>query len=204
MSDSEGKKAYHHGDLRQALLTEAAALLREEGEDALSMRRLAARAGVSRTAPYHHFRDKQDLLCAIAEEGFRLFGESLARAYDGSAPLRQQLRGFVDSYVEFAVSHPEYYDLMFGGRLWQSDSVTPGLVNEGHGSFRGHIEQVRRWQQAAGVSDGPDPLRVAQVTWSTLHGMSRMLIDGIYVDRGAIDSISATAADMFWRELHPA
>ena len=65
------KKAYHHGDLRQVLLDQAAALLRDEGETGLSMRALAGRAGVSRTAPYHHFRDKRELLCAIAEEEYR-------------------------------------------------------------------------------------------------------------------------------------
>ncbi len=204
MNEPSGKSSYHHGDLRQALLQEAASLLREEGEDALSMRRLAARAGVSRTAPYHHFRDKQDLLCAIAEEGFRQFDEVLRASYRADAGLRQQLRIFVDCYVDFAINRPEYYDLMFGGRLWQTSSVSDTLVQVGHRSFRDHIEQVRRWQALAGVEDGPDPLRVAQVTWSTLHGMSRLLIDGIYVERAAIDSISATAADMFWRELHPA
>ena len=67
------KKAYHHGDLRKALLDEAARLLREEGEAGLSMRKLAGHAGVSRTAAYQNFKDKQELLCAIAEEGFRLY-----------------------------------------------------------------------------------------------------------------------------------
>ncbi len=61
------KKAYHHGDLKSVLLDETARILREEGEDALSLRRLAANIGVSRTAPYHHFRDKQSLLCAVAD-----------------------------------------------------------------------------------------------------------------------------------------
>ena len=69
------RKAYHHGDLRKALLDDAVKLLREEGEAGLSMRNLAARAGVSRTAAYHHFEGKHALLCAVAEEGFKRFGK---------------------------------------------------------------------------------------------------------------------------------
>ena len=72
--------AYHHGDLRAQLLDVAARLLREEGEEGLSMRRLAQELGVSRTAPYHHFSDKHSLLCGIAEEGFRRFRQVNADA----------------------------------------------------------------------------------------------------------------------------
>ena len=65
------RPSYHHGDLRQALLRAAKQLIAEAGIENLSLRKLAERAGVSRTAPYHHFSDKNDLLCAIAAEGFR-------------------------------------------------------------------------------------------------------------------------------------
>ena len=80
MTESSQKSSYHHGDLKRALLDETARILREEGEDALSLRHLAASVGVSRTAPYHHFRDKQSLLCAVAEEGFARFNASMKSA----------------------------------------------------------------------------------------------------------------------------
>ena len=191
---------YHHGDLRRSLLDEAALLLREEGETGLSMRRLAARVGVSRTAPYHHFKDKQELLCAIAEEGFRRFVGVLTLA--GRELSRQRLDQFVRDYLEFAVNNAEYYDLMFGSQLWKSPKITDTLKQEAHGSFRFYLEQARDWQQQGFINPQLDTLRYSQVTWSTLHGMSRLLIDGIYLDPDAMEPICKQAAGMFWHELN--
>lgn len=174
-------------------------LLREEGEQGLSMRRLAARAGVSRTAPYHHFRDKQDLLCAIAGEGFRRFVGVLT--LDGHDLSRERLARFVRDYLQFAVENAEYYDLMFGSQLWKTAEITGALQKEAHGAFRFYLDQARGWQGESFVNPDLDPLRYAQVTWSTLHGLSRLLIDGIYLEPGAMDPVCEQAASMFWREL---
>ena len=75
-----GQKNYHHGDLKQALLEETARILREEGESALSLRRLASNLGVSRTAPYNHFENKEALLSAVAEEGFKRYEQAMRAA----------------------------------------------------------------------------------------------------------------------------
>lgn len=196
------KSNYHHGDLRRTLLDQAALLLREQGEAGLSMRQLASRAGVSRTAPYHHFKDKQELLCAIAEEGFRRY--RLVFTPVGSELSEDYLRRFVRDYLDFAVASPEYYDLMFGSKLWRSGDITEALQKEAHGVFRFYLEQVRAWQDMGLVDPQLDPLRYAQVSWSTLHGMSRLLIDGIYLDPDAMGPVCDQAAAMFWHELQPA
>jgi AcrR family transcriptional regulator len=193
------KKSYHHGDLRRSLLDEAALLIREEGEAGLSMRRLAARAGVSRTAPYHHFKDKQDLLCAIAEEGFNRYLSVLS--LDGSELSEQKLRQFVRAYLDFALDNVEYYDLMFGSHLWKTGQITESLKTEAHGSFRFYLEQVRSWQDQGLINSKLDVLRYAQVSWSTLHGMCRLLIDGIYLDSESMGPMCDQAAAMFWHEL---
>lgn len=193
------KQTYHHGDLRRTLLDEAALLIREEGESGLSMRRLAARAGVSRTAPYHHFKDKQDLLCAIAEEGFRRFRGVLV--LEGSELSERGLRVFVTKYLDFALENAEYYDLMFGSHLWKSGGITDTLKDQAHGSFRFYVEQVKAVQEQGLIKSELDVLRYSQVSWSTLHGMSRLLIDGVYLDREAMGPMCDQAATMFWREL---
>ena len=193
------KQSYHHGDLRQTLLDEAAALLREEGEAGLSMRALAARVGVSRTAPYHHFKDKRDLLCAIAEEGFRRFVGVLT--IEGDTISEARLGRFVRDYLDFVLTNSEYYDLMFGSQLWKSEGVTETLQDEAHGSFRFYVEQVSDWQQRGLIDRNLDVLRYAQVSWGTLHGLSRLLIDGIYLDRESMGPMCDQAASMFWREL---
>ena len=196
------RKTYHHGDLRRTLLDEAVALLRDEGEAGLSMRALAARAGVSRTAPYHHFRDKRDLLCAIAEEGFRRFVRVLT--VEGDSLSEERLGRFVRDYLDFALANSEYYDLMFGSQLWKSETITEALQEEAHGSFRFYVEQVRRWQQRGLIDSNLDVLRYSQVSWGTLHGLSRLLIDGIYLDREAMGPMCDQTASMFWRELSAA
>lgn len=202
-SASDVRPRYHHGDLRQVLMDEAAIMIKEEGEKALSMRKLAARTGVSRTAPYHHFDDKQALLCAIAQEGFRRFnliGESEHFDADGILAFSTQL-GFVRNYVKFARENAQYYDLMFGGHLWKSQQLTDSLTREAHASFRRYVDKLRQWHEQGSILPSVDPLRFAQVSWSTLHGMSRLLIDGIYMDDAAIDPICENAAEMFWRQL---
>lgn len=95
---------YHHGELRPALLSAAAKILEKEGSDAISLRDLARRAGVSHAAPYRHFADRQALLAALGEEGFAL----LAADLEGK-PWREQ----AVAYVRFALARPERFKLMF-------------------------------------------------------------------------------------------
>lgn len=196
---SETKKSYHHGDLRVSLQEEAATLIREQGIEGLSMRKLADRVGVSRSAPYHHFSDKQELLCAIAERGFLLQEEALKELQlDDLAPLTEQVRQFIRHYVSWSVDHPEYYDLMFGREIWRSEPKSESFVQSSHGYFRRYVERVEAWQQEGLLGAEFEALRFAQVSWSTMHGLARLLIDGIYIDRKALDAMCDTAADMFF------
>jgi AcrR family transcriptional regulator len=192
------KKNYHHGDLHQQLISEAAKIIQAEGEAGLSMRKLATQVGVSRTAPYHHFKDKHELLCAIAEEGFCRFNELRQPLYTMANPVSEEgLQLVVKGYVQFATQFPEYYDLMFGGHIWKSDRLTASLRAQAYQSFRAEVDRARQWQVDGLIDDSIDVLRYAQVSWSTMHGMSRLLIDGIYVDQTAIESMCDTAVQMF-------
>src|SRR5688572_33107199 len=96
--------AYHHGDLRAVLLRTAGEMLEKEGLGALSLREVARRSGVSHNAPYRHFPDRDSLLAALAAEGFREFGDALAKR------PRQEMG---EAYVEFALEHPQRFRLMF-------------------------------------------------------------------------------------------
>src|SRR5438552_17146029 len=78
--DRRRRAGYHHGNLRRALLDAALALVEREGADALTLRAAARRAGVSQAPPYRHFRDKEALLGAVAEEGFRAVTEAVLEA----------------------------------------------------------------------------------------------------------------------------
>lgn len=203
--EKSNKATYHHGDLRKTLLDDAALLLREHGEAGLSMRNLADRAGVSRTAAYHHFQGKNDLLCAIAEEGFRRYREVIYPEGLWDEPPVDQLKiqQFISNYIDFAINNSEYYDLMFGGNLWKSEQVTKTLTEEAHGAFRAYTEGIRSWQNIGAISEKVDALRYAQVSWSTMHGMSRLLIDGIYLNNDSRKAMCEAAAGILWRELNP-
>ncbi|MEH6551590.1 MAG: TetR/AcrR family transcriptional regulator [Pseudomonadales bacterium] len=195
------KPTYHHGDLRQSLLSGAAEIIRTEGSDALSMRKLADKVGVSRTAPYHHFIDKHALLCALGEEGFRqhlaVFSEA---GSDQGVDLERDIRLYVSRYVDYATAHPEYYDLMFGREIWKSGEVTDSLKQCAGEAFRLYKEQMADWIIAAGHNDDIPP-RVEQATWGALHGISRLLIDGIYTDEEAKKEICDACATMIINSL---
>jgi AcrR family transcriptional regulator len=107
------KPAYHHGDLRNALIEAAAAAVEQGGPDAVSLRELAASIGVSRAAPYRHFADRDELLAAVAARGFEdlivVYGTALAGPGDGRARLRRALR----DYMDFAWKRPGLHALMF-------------------------------------------------------------------------------------------
>ncbi|GAA5316681.1 MAG: TetR/AcrR family transcriptional regulator [Candidatus Pelagadaptatus aseana] len=198
------KSSYHHGDLRQQLLNEAVLLIREEGLAGLSMRKLAINAGVSRTAAYHHFKDKDDLLSAIAAEGFERFQKLHRDAVDRGLDLasREGAMEFNRAYVKFATENPEYYDLMFGGQIWKSASLTESLKKVSFATFRDSVVMVKELQDRGAIRSDLDPLRFAQVRWSTMHGMSRLMIDGIYIDSSAVDAMCETAVDMMLAYIH--
>lgn len=196
---SKAQRPYHHGDLRQSLLREANNLLRDEGIEALSLRKLADKVGVSRTALYHHFADKNALLCALAAQGFESLETLLAPAAEpGAAPARLYAQ-FARQYLDFALHNRALYGLMFGHTLWQQQLADQRLKTVAYHTFRQHREAVARWQAAGILPAGQDSLRLTQVTWGTLHGLAHLMIDGIYADASHLDELCQTVGELFSR-----
>jgi len=150
---------YHHGDLRAALLQAAGEILEKEGVAALSLREAARRAGVSHSAPYRHFPDRDSLLAALAVEGFSLLQDAITKRPEGD-------RGV--AYVEFALIHPQRFRLMFGGQLRLGDY--PELQAAGEGNYRN--------LQKAFESLGSDAPLAAAAAWSLVHGLANLILDG--------------------------
>lgn len=204
-SQADAKQTYHHGDLKAVLLDETARILREEGEVALSLRSLAANVGVSRTAPYHHFKDKHSLLCAVAEEGFIRFDRVMKDALEKGRGQggHHAMLVWAKAYLSFAVNNMEYYDLMFGGNLWRSKSLSKTLVSSARSSLRSDVERLKRLQDRGYIAKDLDVLRFTHLAWGTMHGMSRLMIDGIYTDSTSVKRLCETAADTLWAQLDP-
>ena len=149
---------YHHGDLRQTVLQEASNILEKEGLGALSLREVARRAGVSHNAPYRHFPDRDSLLAALVEEGFQMFADELARR-----PRREM----GEAYVEFALSHPQRFRLMFGGtvKLEKRD-------RRAYEALLGSFSEL-----------GEDAPYAAAAAWGLVHGLAHLLLDGHFAGR---------------------
>lgn len=192
------KRSYHHGDLRPTLLSTASEMINAGGVEALSLRKLAEQVGVSRTATYHHFKDKHDLLCAVAAEGF-LRWKNIEQAIfnDTEKPITERYRQFIFQYIDFAANNPAIYDLMFGHTLWKHDHSNQELRDIAYPVFQHQVEMTKAWQQAGILPASENTLRLAQVTWGTMHGIARLLIDGIYADASNIEEMCECAVNVF-------
>ncbi|MET8173399.1 TetR/AcrR family transcriptional regulator [Streptomyces clavifer] len=159
------ERTYHHGDLRRAVLTAALDVIAADGPDALSLRDLARRAGVSHAAPAHHFKDRTGLLTAVAAEGYALFADALADA----PGLRE--RGV--AYVRFAAGHPAHFHVMFRPELHRPDD--PELI-----AAKARATEALR----AGISGLPETARgdddrlAGIAAWSLAHGFATLLLSG--------------------------
>lgn len=192
------KKSYHHGDLREALLGAATDLIAEGGVENLSIRKLADRAGVSRTAPYHHFKDKNALLCAIAEQGFHkqdALVTAVSSGADGLAPV-ELFEQYVLTYIRFADEERETYDLMYGREIWKTGDPTESLQQVSRNSFKVWLDWVEALQQKRIFNPELSALRVAQSSWAALHGLCRLFNDGVYVNREDLQEIAKTTVQL--------
>jgi len=168
---------YHHGDLRRALLDAALEVLSRESASALTLREVARRAGVTHAAPYRHFADKQALLAAVAEEGFRMLAEEMrkgAAAHPGD-PARA-LQDIGTAYVRFATSQRARFQVMFGNQVdWTCKHQT--LEAAADNAFDVLISQVKACQSEGLIGPG-DPLVAALCAWSMVHGLSELIANG--------------------------
>ena len=201
---TETVQRYHHGDLRASLIQAGTERLEKQGIEGLTLRKLANDIGVSRTAPYHHFKDKSALLSAIAAQGFVRWHEVAQQIFEQEdRPIDERLRVFIHRYIGFAADNPQLYELMFGRTLWQPGAASDDLKQVAYPSFQYQVSMTRLWQQHGLLPEHQDPLRLAQVTWGTLHGIARLLIDGIYADSSHIDAMCDCAADLFMQNIEP-
>ncbi len=175
---------YHHGNLREALLTASVDIIAQQGIQNLSLRKLAQLVGVSHTSCYHHFKDKDALLAAVAEQGFKQISEHLSAIMaNNDTQLFDKLHQAVSYYVSFAIEHATQYELMFGRDLWQSENHEQ-FQRVAKDSFRQYVDLFEQFQQQGVLAKSENPLRIAQLLWSTLHGLAKLAIDGIFSKQG--------------------
>ncbi|MFI1913747.1 TetR/AcrR family transcriptional regulator [Nocardia sp. NPDC020380] len=161
-------KTYHHGALRQALIDETKAILAERGHDQFSLNEVARRLGVSSAAPYRHFTNREELLTAVATEGYDLLYRALQPAAGGTGDPRERLLRMGGAYVRFAHDHRELFMTMFHDRH--------GSTPLGGESFDLLIAAVAAAQQAKVLPGNASPELMARSVWAALHGLAELVL----------------------------
>jgi AcrR family transcriptional regulator len=165
------KQAYHHKDLRNALIDEALAVLASEGSGALTLRELARRLGVTHTAPYAHFNDKSALLQAVSDAGFERLALLLRRCESEPDPDRA-IAEMGHAYIRFARENANLYRLMF---------ADPELPEDPEGEMSceeaAALAVVMRVLERIGPPAGVDLRDLSVAIWSMVHGIAMLEID---------------------------
>ncbi len=164
------RAGYHHGDLRQAMIVAADAIIRDKGLEGFSLRQAARIAGVSIGAPAHHFGSLKGLLTEVALLGYESLGSYL-NAVPNEGPAGLVLRRLAQAYVDFALAHPGRFRLMF----------RPDLVDREDPRYAAASEQaLAGFAAAIGRREGAGPDRMADLflVWSSIHGIASLALDG--------------------------
>ncbi|MCX6622357.1 MAG: TetR/AcrR family transcriptional regulator [Acidobacteria bacterium] len=170
---AEGNRPYHHANLKDTLLDAAIALIAEVGPNAFTLREVARRAGVSHNAPYRHFRDREDLLGAVAAQGFHRLTASLEGAMGQGATAVERLRLAGHGYMQFALEWPQHIQVMFD--LPHSAATPVEYIAAGERAFQTLLDAVIAVQGEGALPPG-DPHPYAVVAWSSVHGLAKLAI----------------------------
>jgi AcrR family transcriptional regulator len=169
MNESDSARAYHHGDLRNALRNAARAILEEEGLPGISLRAIARRAGVSHAAPYRHFQNHETLLVELAVEGFMELQSEIATAGAGPGLIADRVPEIGAAYMRFVVRRPALARLMFGAQLPNRNAFPElGAAADAIGS-------------EIGAALGDTALGLA--VWAAIHGLAMLVLEDV-IDLG--------------------
>jgi AcrR family transcriptional regulator len=178
---------YHHGNLRAALLDSALDVLTESGVAGFSMREAARRAGVSQSAPKHHFGDARGLLGALATRAYRQLCERLEAVELSERDVSERVAALALEYVAFARDNRALFDLMW--RMTQFDYNDPELAEQKHRALRA-LDRVLRGTDAAPTSDEDPALVQSYAVWSLVHGYTILALEGA-IDEEAADPLAS-------------
>lgn len=191
VSTSPQRLAYHHGDLRHALLDAAAGVAADLGSESLSLREVARRAGVTHTAVYNHFSDKNDLLRALAIRAFEDLSASLAESVSQTPSALEDIGA---AYLRFAWEHTAVFRFMFQRSLCMPPGQFDPLQDAGLATQKVLVSEVLRLQAGGHLHFG-DEERQALAIWSQVHGITTIVLE-----TPAFKSVSRESAEAIVRE----
>jgi AcrR family transcriptional regulator len=173
MTDPVEKTPHHHGNLRAALIESGVSILIEDGLSKLTLRRCAARAGVSHAAPAHHFKGVAGLRASISEEGFRIFRNYMLDARNNAGTdAHDRLKAICRGYIYFAIDNPALFELAFSIKVIGDLQTKPETDTVAVGY------DVLRETCAPFVPENGDPFIVESQVWSLIHGYATLQLTG--------------------------
>ncbi len=177
------------------MLREAVRTIQRRGAGALTLRAVGERLGVSRTALYRHFENKDALLAAVADEGFRLLRQALVDAWQTSAGTRAGLTAMGHAYVGFALGHPSHYRVMFGGVV-RPDHLKAHAdpATDAFGALVTAIVAL----QARGLLRQDEPTALGGYIWAVVHGIAMLALDGVIGQPAAVDVLTRFSLERLW------
>ncbi len=168
-----GKRGYHHGNLREALVEAALDLIAQKGPAGFTVAEAARLAGVSPAAPYRHFRDADALMAEVALRGFHRLAEALTRAWNGGSPnALSAFEAMGQAYLRFARHEPAYYAAMFDSRV--PTDKHPDLAAAGDRAFGTLRDAAEALATTYPREQRPPPLMIALHVWSMAHGIASL------------------------------
>lgn len=172
------RATYHHGDLPEALLQAADALIAEKGASGFSLREAARRVGVDPAACYRHFRDKDAILQALARRGFTRLAAWMADAVKGLRAPERMLLALGRAYVDFALTHPSSFRAMFGptGEDARDSDLLRGAYPDHVSAYERLRACLRAWADARACRIDVEEASV--ILWSSVHGLAWLLMEG--------------------------
>ncbi|MEL6265770.1 MAG: TetR/AcrR family transcriptional regulator [Pseudomonadota bacterium] len=192
-SDGAGARAYHHGDLKSALIDATIELIRHRRVEEVSVADAARAAGVSSGAPYRHFKDRDELLAHVAAEGFRRLNAAKIAGF--GAEEKDSVESLIAggwNYTKFGVDNPELFHLMWSAARHQ-DTVDVARV-AGQTAYMRFIEDLTGVMRANGLGD-LDPHRFGAPLWAMVHGFASLLIGKPTMLDGDRDAIRQRISD---------
>ncbi len=172
---SKKRTAYHHGDLRHALVAAGLEIIEKDGPEALSLRNVARQIGVSQAAPYAHFKDKHAILEAIGKQGFDMLSDYMRRYEKKARDLPSTLTAYGVAYVSFAIDHRHLFKLMFGPELAHRESED--FIATAATSYEMIVDLSRDLLGPDGNDEHQVSLH-AMFAWSVVHGLANLIVDG--------------------------
>jgi len=174
----KNSSSYHHGNLKDALIEEALAMVISDGVESITLRELTTKLGTSRSAIYRHFSSKDELIKAVIQAGFNLLDETISPMLTSNESILNRFHNMGEAYIAFALANPNIYRMIFGNEVQTQREESCDIHDkEQSGGFQ-HLVALLIEAQEKQIFKHDDPVLQATYVWASIHGLSNLCIDG--------------------------